>query len=489
MSDNLRIEQVPYEKIDTGLRLIWEVFQKFVAPDYEKKGIDFFYTEFITGEKFRNKFLDGTEVMYGAYIDDELTGVVSVSKGNTISCVFVREGYQRKGIGRMLLETAIEVVTDRGASEIKLNASPYAEGFYRSMGFADTGEKSKYNGIVYTPMKKEFVKTKDSFIGISSAYSDSDGRIATDYSGFADKENNIPVDENTIFPACSISKFITAICVMKASEQGLIDIDAPANNYLSNWKLRTSAGDESKASIRSLLCHASGIIDGEDGFYGLRRNDPVISLTDILDGKTSYNNRPAREGKIPWSEFEYSDAGYCVLQMMLEDIAHMPFEQAAKEMLFDPIGLARTFFASPKNVEKYEKEFVMSTGYDETGAPIQGKYPQVPDLAASGLWTTPQELLTIACEFSKAYNGKSSLLKESSAKEIAKPSEKFSWIGLGVFMGGENEIISRGWGENGQSMLKINYATGEAAVVMTDQNPGVDQTESGIEELINKLMM
>ena len=90
MSDNLRIEQVPYEKIDTGLRLIWEVFKKFVAPDYEKKGIDFFYTEFITGEKFRNKFLDGTEVMYGAYIDDELTGVVSVSKGNTISCVFVR---------------------------------------------------------------------------------------------------------------------------------------------------------------------------------------------------------------------------------------------------------------------------------------------------------------------------------------------------------------------------------------------------------------
>ncbi len=333
------------------------------------------------------------------------------------------------------------------------------------------------------------LEIQDRFLGISSAYSDSDGRITTDYSGFADKETNIPVDENTIFPACSISKFITAICVMKASEQGLIDIDAPVNNYLSNWKLRTPAGDESKASIRSLLCHASGIIDGEDGFYGLRRKDPVISLTDILDGKTSYNNRPAREEKLPWSEFEYSDAGYCVLQMMLEDIAHMPFEQAAKEMLFDPIGLARTFFASPKNVEKYENEFVMSTGYDETGTPIQGKYPQVPDLAASGLWTTPQELLMIACEFSKAYYGKSSLLKESSVKEIAKPSEKFSWIGLGVFMGGENEIISRGWGENGQSMLKINYVTGKAAVVMTDQNPGVDQTESGIEELINKLMM
>jgi len=52
-------------------------------------------------------------------------------------------------------------------------------------------------------------------------------------------------------------------------------------------------------------------------------------------------------------------------------------------------------------------------------------------------------------------------------------------------MGGEKEVISRGWGENGQSMLKINYRTGEIAAVMTNQNPGVDQTESGLEGLVN----
>ena len=138
-----------------------------------------------------------------------------------------------------------------------------------------------------------------------------------------------------------------------------------------------------------------------------------------------------------------------------------------------------------RNIDTYEKEYRLATGYDENGTPVSGKYPQVPDLAASGLWSTPQELLTIAREFYKAYNGKSSLLKESSAREMAKPAEKFSWTGLGVFMGAENEITSRGWGENGQSMLRINYITGDAAVVMTNQDPGVDQTESGIEELVN----
>lgn len=325
---------------------------------------------------------------------------------------------------------------------------------------------------------KQFV-----FIGISCAYSDSSGRVTTECSGLADKESNTPVDETTVFPACSISKFITALCVMKACEQDLIHIDAPVNNYLSRWKLRTSDGSESDASIRSLLYHAAGIIDGEDGFYGLRRTDPVISLTDILDGKTAYNNRPARTEKAPGTEFEYSDAGYCILQMLIEDVTQNSFEAFAAENFFAPLGLRSTFFASPKNLEVYEKKYVLATGYDENGMPVPGKYPQVPDLAASGLWSTPKELLILAQEFYKAYNGKSSLLKESSAREMAKPAEKFSWTGLGVFMGSEHEIQSRGWGENGQCMLRINYVTGDSAVVMTNQNPGVDQAASGIEDL------
>ena len=326
--------------------------------------------------------------------------------------------------------------------------------------------------------------TKDRFIGISCAYLDPDDRITTGYAGFADKENGILVDESTIFPACSISKFVTALCLMKACEQGLMNIDSPVNKYLSDWKLRTPDGIESDASIRSVLCHTAGIIDGENGFYGFRRNDPIISLTDILKGETSYNDRPVRVEKTPGTEFEYSDAGYCVLQMLIEEITGRPFEDMAKEYLFDPLNLKQTFFASPENMTYFEKKYVMATGYDENSLPIPEKYPQVPDLAASGLWSTPKELLMIAREFFNAYNGKSSLLKKDSVREMVKPAKKFSSVGLGVFMGEKNEIISRGWGENGQSMLKTNYVTGETAVVMTNQNPGVDQTESGIEALI-----
>ena len=36
-------------------------------------------------------------------------------------------------------------------------------------------------------------------------------------------------------------------------------------------------------------------------------------------------------------------------------------------------------------------------------------------------------------------------------------------------------------------LLKMNYRTGEIAVVMTNRNPGVDQTESGVEWLADRI--
>ena len=305
------------------------------------------------------------------------------------------------------------------------------------------------------------------------------------YYGFADKESRVSVDEDTIFPACSISKFVTAIYVMKLQEEKRIDIDMPVNRYLQQWKLLTANGTESDASIRSILCHTAGILDGEDAFCGLRRSDPQISLTDILDGKTPYNNRPVRAKKPQGAAFEYSDAGYCVLQQMIQEVRHSSFEEAARKTVFDPLGLQSTFFASSENMTLFENR--MAAGYDEKELPIPGKFPQVPDLAASGLWSTPKELLAIGKGFISSLDGESSFLRAESAREIAKPVKDFPWTGLGVFIGGEDILVSRGWGENGQCMMKINCRTREISVVMTNRNPGVDQAESGVEWLVNRI--
>ena len=330
----------------------------------------------------------------------------------------------------------------------------------------------------------EYRNVRETFPGIGCARANAAGQTATEYYGVADRESNTPVNRDTIFPACSVSKFITAICVMKLHEQGAIDIDHPVNRCLQQWKLRTLDGSESNASIRSLLCHTAGIVDGEDAFYGLRRNDPEISLMDILEGKTAFNNRPVRAEKAQGEVFEYSDAGYCVLQQLLQEIMQKSFDEIVRDTLFNPLGLSSTFFAASGNIARFESR--MATGYDDAGLPIPGRIPSVPDLAASGLWSTPEELLIIAKEFMKAYEGKSGFLQQKTVREMAKPVEKFPWTGLGLFIEGNDTLISRGWSENGQCILKMHCRTGEIAVVMTNRNPGVDQQASGVEWLADR---
>lgn len=335
-------------------------------------------------------------------------------------------------------------------------------------------------------MVEEIIKR---FPGIGCGYVGKNGTIKYEFYGAADKESNTPVDEHTIFPACSISKFITAVCVMKLSEQGILEIDKPANHYLSRWKLRDLNGDESNVSIRYLLEHIAGVIDGEDGFYGHRLTDRVINIVDILEGATSYNNRPTLVEQAPGTVFEYSDAGYCVIQLLLEDVTGKEFAHLAEELVFGVLGLKDIFFGTCERIRYFSDKGNLATGYRGDDTPLEGKYPQCPDLAASGLWSSPKELLTIARDFADSFRGCGRILCRESVQEMIKPVENFPWVGLGLFKYGEDGIVSKGWGENGQCMLKINCKDSTIAVVMTNKDPEVPQEESGVELLLNRNMV
>src|SRR5919197_2671791 len=55
--------------------------------------------------------------------------------------------------------------------------------------------------------------------------------------GLADIASGAPVTEDTVFRIASITKTFTAIAVLQLWEQGLVDLDAPANDYLRAYRL------------------------------------------------------------------------------------------------------------------------------------------------------------------------------------------------------------------------------------------------------------
>ncbi len=147
------IKEVCFEDLDKAFSFIWYIFLEFVAPDYSKEGVETFRANFIENKDFRNRFKDGSQLMYGAYLNDKLVGVISISLNNHISFLFVDKKYHRSGIATMLFNKVISKSKEKQAQSITLNASPYAIPFYHYMGFKDLDVQKDFHGILYTPME------------------------------------------------------------------------------------------------------------------------------------------------------------------------------------------------------------------------------------------------------------------------------------------------------------------------------------------------
>jgi CubicO group peptidase (beta-lactamase class C family) len=76
--------------------------------------------------------------------------------------------------------------------------------------------------------------------------------------GVADIPSKEPITQDTVFRIGSVTKTLTAVAVMQLWEQGLIDLDAPANEYLRTFRV-THTQRISPPTVRHLLTHTAGI--------------------------------------------------------------------------------------------------------------------------------------------------------------------------------------------------------------------------------------
>ena len=158
MDNMVNIRGIDTAEYDIAFLLIRRVFMDCVQQDYAEEGTAYFLKHFVAPDsEYRQKVEAGQETVFGAYDDDRLIGVITVSEHGNISCAFVEKAYQRQGIGRMLFWHAKEVIEKSHTlpHEIKLNASPYAVPFYEALGFQKTGEQAEYHGMIYIPMALE----------------------------------------------------------------------------------------------------------------------------------------------------------------------------------------------------------------------------------------------------------------------------------------------------------------------------------------------
>ena len=132
--------------------LIVTTFQRDVAPLYVEQGIREFLS-YVTPEAILSRQAR-KHAMLVALQDAELVGALELREYKHVSLLFVEVTKQRKGIGRKLMEEALQLCKTHhpGIREITVNASPNAVEAYKRFGFHATGELQVKNGIGFVPM-------------------------------------------------------------------------------------------------------------------------------------------------------------------------------------------------------------------------------------------------------------------------------------------------------------------------------------------------
>ena len=91
--------------------------------------------------------------------------------------------------------------------------------------------------------------------GVSIAVGVDDELVWAEGFGYADIENLVPVTSLTKFRVGSVSKTMTSIALGILYEEGLIDLDAPIQQYVSSFPVK----EKGIVTTRLLASHRAGI--------------------------------------------------------------------------------------------------------------------------------------------------------------------------------------------------------------------------------------
>ncbi|WP_068327740.1 serine hydrolase domain-containing protein [Photobacterium jeanii] len=298
--------------------------------------------------------------------------------------------------------------------------------------------------------------------------------------GWKDIATQQEVTSDTLFQVASISKPVTAVAALKLVEEGKLNLNTPANEYLQSWQIpKNEHNAASPVLVKQLLNHTAGLT--VSGFAGYEVGKPIPSITEVLEGASLFGrllgqnnaNSPSVEvAKTPGTDFAYSGGGYSVLQQLLVDKEHTDFTHLMQQKVLSPLGMQQSTFQQP--IDNVRADFV-ATGYMENNKPVAGHYHVYPEQAAAGLWTTASDLAKFAIDIQNALHDDSGVvLSQASAKTMTSPTINQA-VGLGVFLMGANidgqgYFMHDGWNKGFSSTMLAHKSEGYGVIILTNAN-------------------
>ncbi len=147
--------------------------------------------------------------------------------------------------------------------------------------------------------------------------------------GLADVETGAAIGTRTCFRLASLTKAMTATAALLLVQDGKLTLDTKVTEVLLDFPAYGRA-----ITVRHLLAHTSGLVEVEDSV-------PADAPRQILD-KDVVAMLALQKGTEfePGSKFAYSNSGYAMLAVMIEQVSGMAFAEFLRTRVFEPLGMS-----------------------------------------------------------------------------------------------------------------------------------------------------
>jgi len=210
--------------------------------------------------------------------------------------------------------------------------------------------------------------------GVSVALVSDDKVLWMKAYGYADSERDVAATTRSVYQIGSISKTFTAAAVMQLTERGALDLDAPIQNYLPEFTMKSRWNDVPRPSLRDLLSHHAGLPT-----YYLKGFFSQQSLPELVHAlKDEHLAYPPRQ------IFNYSNLGPNIAGAALERVSGFDFATHMRRSLLDPLGMTSSSFVLDDRVKPlFARGYVKGTPSDAI---------MLRDIPAGGLFSNVEDL-------------------------------------------------------------------------------------------------
>ena len=279
------------------------------------------------------------------------------------------------------------------------------------------------------------------------------------------------VDADTVFSVGSVSKMINAALILRLVAEGLLDLDEDVNTYLTSWKVPDSPyTTERKVTLRTILSHTAGF--SQHGFADFQPGEALPTAIQTLNGERPAKHPPVRLMFEPGERMDYSGGGITVSQVLVEDVTGLSYGEAARRYVFEPLGMTRSTFANP--LPKEHGNIARAHGEHNNPTGLPRGWEAMPELAASGLWTSANDLaLFVIALLGKGDRPDAFLPPDLLADMMTRVPQ--SWHGLGPRLNGagQTRVFHHGGANNSyMSWIEGHLHSGNGIVILTNSAVG-----------------